>query len=133
MKNILRKALLFARDHHKGQLYNDAEFMYHPILTAQLVEMVAPDDKNLIAAAYLHDVVENCDVSFHDLELQFNEDVASLVREVTKTGYNTFPHLKTRRGYVLKFADRLANLAHIKYWDEVRQTEYLDKSIFWKI
>ena len=133
MKNILRKALLFATDRHKGQIYDDADFIYHPILTAQLVEMVEPNDLNLIAAGYLHDVIENCDVSFHDLESHLNEDVASLVREVTKTGYNTFPHLKTRRGYILKFADRLANLAHVKAWDEDKQQEYLNKSMFWKI
>ncbi len=132
MKNILRKALVFATNKHNGRLYNGKPYISHPILTAQLLEITAPNDKNLIAAGYLHDLLEDTDTTYEELKELFNEDIANLVKEVTKTEYNTFPNLQTRRGVILKFADRLANLSNMDAWDEGKQKKYLEKSKFWK-
>ena len=48
-----------------------------------------------------------------------------------KNGYWS-PRLKTKRGIILKFADRLSNLSRIESWDKKRQEHYLKKSKFWK-
>ena len=43
-----------------------------------------------------------------------------------------FPRLKTQRGIVLKFADRISNLSRMESWDDNRKNHYLRKSKFWK-
>lgn len=131
MQNILNKALSFAQVKHKGQEYNGQPFIVHPIMTASLLEVLGADE-NLICAGYLHDILEDTETTYEELEEKFNEDVASLVLEVTKTEYNTFPNLKTRRGILLKFADRMSNLMHIESWSPEKQQRYLEKSKFWK-
>lgn len=132
--NILKRALLYSKDKHKDQKYGDRPFIVHPILVAQIIELVEPNDTNLICAGYLHDILEDCkDITYENIEKEFNTDIAELVYEVTKTDYNTFPNLKTARGVVLKFADRLANLSNIAIWDEERQQRFIAKSTFWKI
>jgi (p)ppGpp synthase/HD superfamily hydrolase len=133
MKNILKKALNFAIVAHRGQLYSGKDFIVHPIMTANTLELWAPNDKNLIAAGYLHDVLENTETTLETLQDKFGEDIANLVFEVTKTGYNKFPNLKSRRAVLLKYADRGANLANIEIWDEEKQQVYIKKSKFWEV
>jgi GTP pyrophosphokinase len=131
--NQLDKALTFASEKHEGQTRDNGDpFVLHPIKVGQILITVTPDDDNLIAAGVLHDTLEDTDTTYDELVTNFNEDVASLVQEVTKSGYNTFPDLKTRRGVMLKFADRLANLSTIDEWSPEEQQRYLDKSKFWK-
>jgi (p)ppGpp synthase/HD superfamily hydrolase len=133
MKNILKKALNFAIVAHRGQLYSGKDFIVHPILTAQILELIVPEDKNLIAAGYLHDILEDTNIKLDILDEKFGDDISRLVYEVTKTGYNKFPNLKSRRAIILKFADRLSNLANIEIWDEAKQQVYLKKSKFWEV
>lgn len=132
--HLLSKALEYAERKHKGQEYSGRPFIYHPIQTYSiLASQISPkQDENLLAAAYLHDILEDTQTTLIELEQQFNKDIAGLVWEVTKSEYNTFPYLKTRRGVILKFADRLANLLNIEKWDQGRQTKFMNKSKFWK-
>lgn len=131
---IIQRAKAFARKHHKGQKYGEGAFIAHPLRVAKILltyHELHVRDKNLIAAAYLHDVLEATDVTYEELERKFNEDVANLVLEVTKTDYNTFPNLHTRRGAVLKFADRMDNLINCAHWSKEEQKKYILKSKFW--
>jgi (p)ppGpp synthase/HD superfamily hydrolase len=127
----------FATIKHLGQK-DDAGFDYftaHCVPVANLIAAVAPDDRNLICAALLHDTLEDTDTTYENLLRTFGEDVANLVREVTcetdKEGRHHFPHLKTQRGIMLKFADRLSNVSRIGVWPQKRQIAYLKKSKFW--
>ncbi len=129
---MYNKAFTYATKKHEGQEYNGGAFILHPIEVAYILKTLT-DDENLICAGLLHDVIEQCNVTYEELSHEFNEDIASLVREVTKFKYNTFPNLKTRRGVILKFADRLANLYSMDKWDEERQAKYILKSKFWKV
>ena len=137
MKAILiESARKFATKKHKGKLYNNQPFMVHPeevftILEALLRGQNGQDDE-LLCAALLHDVLEETEVSYGQLKREFGENIAGLVREVTDQGWNIFPHLKTKRGIMLKFADRLANLSHIHEWSLENQKKYIGKSKFWK-
>lgn len=133
----IKKARKFATLKHKGKFYNGNQpFMVHPeevytILEA-LLRVQNGQDNNLLAAALLHDTIEDTDASFIELTTEFNEDIAELVLEVTDDGWNVFPNLKTQRGIMLKFADRLANLSHIHEWSKKNQKKYIGKSKFWK-
>lgn len=77
-------ALEFATAAHAGLVrkYTDEPYIGHPIAVADIVATVT-DDPEVIAAAYLHDVVEDTDVTIDDIELMFGPRVARLVDDVT--------------------------------------------------
>jgi len=134
---LIDRALQFATKKHIKQLddVNDP-YIIHPVQVAEIIKLVS-DDENLIAAAYLHDTIEDTKTTYKELVKKFNEDVANLVMEVTHDGSKDtlgyfFPRLTTKRGILLKFADRLSNLSRMESWDIARQIHYLKKSKFWK-
>lgn len=138
MKSLLNKALKFARVKHKGQYRDDGvtPYVVHPMQVAQILTLLFKDE-NLICAALLHDVIEDTDTTYEDLKKEFNMDIADLVMEVTKKEgilgrAATFPNLKTQRGIMLKFADRLSNISDMKSWSEKKKEWYLKSSKFWK-
>ena len=81
---FIKKAYEFAAIAHEGQLRLSGEpFIRHPLETAlYLVDLNM--DATTLAAALLHDVMEDCDVTKEELEREFNKEVASLVDGVTK-------------------------------------------------
>lgn len=139
MDNIAAKAYTFAIEKHKDQIDDTGRpfFFAHPNIVADLIRLVAPTDDNLIAAAFLHDTIEDTNTTHEELVREFNQDVADLVMEVTHEGRKDwngyyFPRLRTQRGIMLKFADRLSNLSRMEAWSEERKAHYLRKSKFWK-
>lgn len=80
----ISKALGFAEDAHKGQLRKSGDpFIVHPIETARYLADLNCDTTTLVAAL-LHDVIEDCDVSYIQIEREFGKHVAELVDGVTK-------------------------------------------------
>lgn len=131
MDDLILKAKNYAMIKHMGQKRDDGTpFIFHPLRVSDYLSLACPTDINLICAGALHDVIEDCGVTLEELASEFNEDIASLVWEVTKI-VGTFPNLKTRRGIVLKFADRMDNLSDMKAWDEKKIEQYLKSSQFW--
>ncbi len=138
-KNIIKKAEIFAKLKHKNQK-DDSEKNYvdvHCRVVSRILSLVCPTDTNLIAAGFLHDTIEDTSTLYDELIIEFNKDIADLIMEVTheRNKENTqyyFPRLKTVRGILLKFADRLSNLSRMYMWDKKRQEKYLEKSKFWR-
>ncbi len=134
---LIFKAITFAAMKHHGQLDDEGlPAIMHPIQTANIIRQVTLDE-NLICAGYLHDTAEDCGVKHEELVSEFNKDVADLVFEVTHEGQKDwqgyyFPRLKTQRGYLLKFADRISNLSRMGSWDKERIAHYMRRSVFWK-
>ena len=80
----ISKALGFAEYAHKGQLRKSGDpFIVHPVETARYLADLNCDTTTLVAAL-LHDVIEDCDVSYTQLEREFGRHVAELVDGVTK-------------------------------------------------
>ena len=81
---VIAEAYRFAEEAHDGQVRRSGEpFIEHPLQTALfLVDLRL--DANALAAALLHDVVEDCDVRVETLEETFGSEVANLVDGVTK-------------------------------------------------
>lgn len=134
----IEKAKTFARKAHGKQLDDSGENYYyaHVQQVGRLVEMVTKD-KNVIAAAYLHDVLEDTTTRRVDIRKAFGQKVLALVLEVTHEGEKDdygyyFPRLKTKDGIMIKFADRLSNLSRVEPWPEKRRAQYLKRSKFWK-
>ena len=83
-KGLVRRALEYAEEAHKGQMRLSGEpFVAHPLQTALYLANMRLDSTTL-AAALLHDVMEDCGVTFRDLEDLFGNEVARLVDGVTK-------------------------------------------------
>ena len=92
MHQQVKKAMLFARDKHKGQKYGDKDyFLYHVCgVVDSLKDSInqeychgAHKDEILISA-YLHDVVEDCGVTIEEISLEFGTSVALYVDCLTK-------------------------------------------------
>ncbi|MDO8463327.1 MAG: HD domain-containing protein [bacterium] len=83
----IRHALAFARDAHAGQLRKGSigtPYIVHPVrVAASLVEELGIRDADAIAAALLHDVVEDCDVSLDAIAASFSDAIAGAVRWLT--------------------------------------------------
>ncbi len=128
------RAMQFAIKAHDGQKRDDGEdFIIHPAQVADILAQVT-DDEEIIAAAWLHDIIEDTEYDYDFLKEKFGKRVADLVNEVTHVQHprgNYFPRLETQAGIMLKFADRLSNLSDMKTWDDKRKAHYLRRSKFW--
>jgi (p)ppGpp synthase/HD superfamily hydrolase len=131
MKLILAQAYEFARDAHQGQIDDDgSEHFEHCEAVAEIIELIAPKDKALVAAAYLHDTLEDTNTTELQLRDLFGDEVTDLVVEVTKVN-GDFSNLQSERGVMLKYADRLHNLSRMQVWPKNRRDKYVSKSKFW--
>jgi (p)ppGpp synthase/HD superfamily hydrolase len=81
---VARAAVEFARANHEGQrrLGDGAPFLLHPLEVASLLQRSGYPDE-VIAAAVLHDVLEDTDVDRDELERRFGPKVAALVAAVS--------------------------------------------------
>jgi len=135
--DLIRQAFLFAYQLHQGQYRKSGEpYINHPIAVAGLLRYLGSDD-TMIAAGFLHDVIEDTDVTPEELEEQFGEEVRNLVEGVTKLSKFNFSSKTERqaenfrrmflamakdiRVIVVKLADRLHNMRTLQYLPEHKQ------------
>jgi len=116
--------------HKNHKRDNGLPYTHHTNLVLELLLLVS-SDLDLLASAPLHDALEDCKITEHDLLLEVGSVTTNYILEVTKTSENTFPHLHSRNAYLLKFADRLQNLSDMITWSPSQISTYLSKSIFW--
>jgi (p)ppGpp synthase/HD superfamily hydrolase len=139
------KAAQFAAIKHSGQKRKGAAaepYINHLIEVAELVSSaITEPDTNLIAAAFLHDTIEDTKTTKEELVRAFGSDVADLVAEVTddkslpdtvrkRLQVEHSPGLSVR-AQVIKIADKISNFRGILYsppanWDWRRKREYFD-------
>ena len=84
-KNLIRKALDLAIDAHKDQFRKSGEpYIFHPISVAKIVAEKIGLDANSIAAALLHDVVEDSRYDITKVGSLFGQKIAKIVEGLTK-------------------------------------------------
>lgn len=130
--DMKEKAKLFAINAHKGQIRkSDKEkpMIIHPINVANILSEYGYDD-NVVAAAYLHDVIEDTKYTKEDLLKEFNEDIVSLVLGATEEDKSlSWEERKTitidkvkdldLRHKVVVCADKISNLEDMRIIFEV--------------
>ena len=82
---ILR-AVQYAALKHAGQMSEydpQAPFINHPIAMANMMAAAGLDDLELVQATLVHDVVEHTSTLMDDIRLEFGDEVARIVQEVT--------------------------------------------------
>lgn len=119
-RNLVRDAFELARDAHKDQFRKGGQpYILHPISVALvIIREMRQKDAALVAAALLHDVVEDTDYTIEDIRDRFGADVAFLVGAVTKPDKAQVANFKHILGSVkgdvrvllLKLSDRLHNM-----------------------
>lgn len=119
VKTIANEARDFALKVHAGQLYGEVPYVDHLDYVAYYAELFSGDDL-LVAAAYLHDVLEDTGTTYEELLNKFGEDIANLVQAVTSPRAQTrrekvaaaLPQIRAagERAVFLKLCDRIANV-----------------------
>ena len=95
---LVSEAIAFAVKAHDGmrRKKSDAPYILHPMEAAVIVGTMT-DDQNLIAAAALHDVVEDADITIEEIEERFGRRVRELVQSETEDKRADLPPALTWR------------------------------------
>lgn len=146
MKNahILIKAAWFAAEKHKNQRRKNVEaspYINHPIKVAGILSDAGVEDEEVLAAALLHDTVEDTDTTPEELEENFSRRIRVMVEELSDD--KSLEKAERKRlqiehaagvsegAALIKLGDKIANIEDIitfppKGWDLQRRREYLD-------
>ncbi len=137
---LVNAALEFAMEKHKGQFRKDEEAPYviHPVRTCvMLASEMGVTSPEVLAAALLHDTMEDCSVREEKIRDTFGPKVASLVKELSENFYTSeeehLAHLRdsSEDAKMLKVADRIDNLRSINHgtqWTDDRIRDYLTQT-----
>jgi len=85
-ESLVQKAMSFSMKQHEGQYRKDyaTPFFTHPFKVAEYLTQAGVTDQNIIAAAYLHDVVEDTKIGLEEIVERFNPEVAKMVEVLTR-------------------------------------------------
>ncbi len=107
---------------HAGKLYADeVPYTVHLKNVVEVLKRFGVTDPAMLSAAWLHDSIEDCGVSYNDIRKRFGENVAELVYKVTselgrnrkERNYKTYPKIAGDIWATqLKLADRIANVEY---------------------
>jgi guanosine-3',5'-bis(diphosphate) 3'-pyrophosphohydrolase len=142
---LVLKALRFAAQKHRDQRRKDADaspYINHPIALAETLWTVGRvRDSVVLAAALLHDTIEDTETTSEELNGEFGESVASVVEEVTDVKWLKKASRKriqvaragqsSKRAKLVKLADKISNLEDILAsppadWSVQRKQQYFD-------
>lgn len=146
-KKLIRKAFDVAVDAHQEQRRKSGEaYIFHPIAVAKIVASQIGLGPTSIAAALLHDVVEDSEITVEDIEKMFNPKVAQLVDGLTKISkiqkdLNSSTQAENFRKMILtlnddvrviliKLADRLHNMQTMESMVDYKQTKIASETLY---
>jgi len=146
-KKLVRSAFDIAVDAHKNQRRKSGEaYIFHPIAVAKIVASEIGLDAVSIAAALLHDVVEDTEYTLDDIERMFGETIARIVDGLTKIAHlkkdmnisqqaeNFRKMLLTLhddvRVIIIKIADRYHNMLTMDAMPEHKQVQMASETLY---
>ena len=146
-KKMIRLAFDTAVGAHNGQRRKSGEaYIFHPISVAKIVAKEIGLDATSIAAALLHDVVEDTDITLNDLERLFNPAVARIVDGLTKiAGLKKEADISLQaenfrkmlltlnddiRVIIIKIADRYHNMLTMASMPEYKQVKIASETLY---
>ena len=146
-KKLIRLAFDTAVDAHKNQRRKSGEaYIFHPIAVSKIVASEIGLDAASIAAALLHDTVEDTDYTLDDIERLFGSTVAKIVHGLTKISRlkkDTDISLQAEnfrkmlltlnddiRVIIIKIADRLHNMQTMDAMPEHKQVKIASETLY---
>src|SRR5215831_7288836 len=138
-RDLVVRAFAFAAEAHDGQVRRSGqEFIHHPWGVAKILAGLGMDEAT-IAAALLHDTVEDTGVEIEEIRAEFGPEIAKLVEGVTKltrVQFQSREHAEAENYrklivamaddmgvIIIKLADRLHNLRTIEYLGKQKQVQ----------
>lgn len=107
---------------HCNQIYGDnLDYVFHLRQVVDVVRKFAGEEPLLLAAAWLHDSIEDQNLKYSFIKEYLNEEVAKIVFAVTNEGgtnrrerhEKTYPKIRENiDARIIKLADRIANISH---------------------
>ncbi len=145
-KVLIRKALDLAIDAHKDQRRKSGEpYIYHPIAVAHIVASEIGLGAIAIAAAFLHDVVEDTEYTLNDMERMFGKKVAVIIDGLTKISTIQDQNISVQaenfrkmlltlsddvRVILIKLADRLHNMQTMDAMPRHKQLKISSETLY---
>ncbi len=146
-KKVIYQSLVIAFNGHDGQMRKSGEpYIHHPIEVAKIVAKDIGLDYISIASALLHDVVEDTDVTFKDLNESVGHEISRIVNGLTKIStlkknedYSIQAENYRRmlltlhkdiRVILIKTADRLHNMRTIDFLSKAKQDQMASESLY---
>ena len=146
-KKIIKDSLIIAYNAHEGQLRKSGElYIYHPLGVAKIVAHNIGLDCDSIAAALLHDVVEDTKLTIKDINKAVGKNIGKIVDGLTKISilrknkdYSVQAENYRRmlltlhndiRVILIKIADRLHNMRTVEYLDEIKKEKIASESLY---
>lgn len=130
---MIMRAKELAFKYHEGDKYGIYPYTFHLNQVYNVLKFFGVKDELILAAAWLHDVIEDTECLYEDLFEEFGKDLADLVYLVTdKRGKNrrerqekTYPLIaEDQRARILKLADRIANTTQSQHEKEKQWLMY---------
>jgi GTP pyrophosphokinase len=146
-KKVIYQSLVIAFNGHDGQMRKSGEpYIHHPLEVAKIVAKDIGLDYISIASALLHDVVEDTDVTFKDLNESVGNEISRIVNGLTKIStlkknedYSIQAENYRRmlltlhsdiRVILIKTADRLHNMRTIDFLSKAKQDQMASESLY---
>ena len=138
-RQMIKDAYEMAKKYHEGQMRKSGEDYIHHLLEVGYILAKLQAGPATIAAGFLHDVVEDTDATFEEVQSKFGEDVSKIVESLTKIQRMKLSHrdyedfeaedhrkiflgmAKDVRVIIIKLADRLHNMRTLSSLPNNRQ------------
>lgn len=143
---FIKQAFEFAKKGHKNQKRNTGEpYIYHPIAVAKIICQEVGLDSVSIAAALLHDIVEDTKFTLQDIENTFGQKIAKIISGLTKISsiHNKDINIQSEnfkkilitlsediRVILIKIADRLHNMRTLEIMDIDKQKKIASETTY---
>jgi guanosine-3',5'-bis(diphosphate) 3'-pyrophosphohydrolase len=141
---LVLQAAAFAAEKHRNQRRKDEEaspYINHPIQLAYILVQADIEDPVVLAAALLHDTIEDTNTTLDELEIVFGYEIANIVAECSDD--KRLPKLERKKAQIehaagispkaklVKLADKIGNVSDINGappagWSLERKREYFD-------
>jgi len=137
MTDLVEKAIRYATEAHGDQKrkYTGEPYITHPIAVMEIVKTV-PHTEEMLAAAILHDVIEDTGHSYDDIYYYFGDVVADLVRGLTDVSHPDDGNRQFRKALDRQhLAEQGADVQTIKLADIIHNTSSTKEHdpAFWEI
>jgi guanosine-3',5'-bis(diphosphate) 3'-pyrophosphohydrolase len=140
--DIIRDAINFAflKYGNIKRKSGDDPYVIHPIRVAMILRAAGFSefkDKNLMLAALFHDLLEDTDLTFEELNVEFGQEVASIVKElskpenISKEDWLKLFNTASKNAKLIKMADRIDNLMDMKSieWTDEKRRKYAKQGL----